>query len=280
MKILWATILFLCLSFSAFADQQTTVLTEKTSIGSAAVTLPYIDGSMESVLEKQANGLIKDTAAKLLKEIGNQGHLSYEVVLNRPSLVSLLLIAENDNRKAYSGLNIDLTTGKEFSVTDYFIDDDKVKGLLGDYENVLFSEKGFMIRKEKNAAYSSFVSYEQVIDSMRIGEAGRLMQIAKLTQNASGKILKLENCGLIALKLDSNPSTGYGWEMNCNSPAVVKVGSSFTIPSGKDSMTGVQGTEIIVLAVTKPGTYDIRMDYKRAWEKMRLHSFNFTVIVE
>jgi predicted secreted protein len=43
---------------------------------------------------------------------------------------------------------------------------------------------------------------------------------------------------------------------------------------------GAPGVEILVLAVTQPGTYNIRMDYKRSWEKMSLQSFNFTVIAE
>ena len=43
---------------------------------------------------------------------------------------------------------------------------------------------------------------------------------------------------------------------------------------------GAPGVEIMVLAVTEPGTYNIRMDYKRHWEKLSLQSFNFTVIAE
>lgn len=42
----------------------------------------------------------------------------------------------------------------------------------------------------------------------------------------------------MALKLDSNPSTGYGWQFACSSPAVSKVGSSFTIPRGDEERMG------------------------------------------
>ena len=45
MKILLTTLLCLCLSLPVLADQQTTVLTEQTSVGKATATLPYIDGS-------------------------------------------------------------------------------------------------------------------------------------------------------------------------------------------------------------------------------------------
>ncbi len=106
------------------------------------------------------------------------------------------------------------------------------------------------------------------------------MQLARLTENAAGKTLRLPQSGLIALKLDANPSTGYGWEMSCSSPDVSKVGSSFTIPRSDENKVGVPGVEILVLAVTKPGTYNVRMDYKRSWEKISLNSFSFTVVAE
>lgn len=280
MKILLTTLICLCLSLPALADQQTTVLQENTKVNKAAAVLPYIDGSNDAAQEKLANALVRDAANKLVKEVGGAGNVSYKVMLNRPSLVSILLEADNGGRKAYTGLNLDLTTGKEFTVTDFFVDNDEVKAALGNYDNVLFAEDGLWVRSGKNAAYSTFVPYSRLVASMRIGEAGRLMQIAKLTQNAANKTVILPKSGLLAIKLDSNPSTGYGWEMSCSSLAVSKVGSSFTIPSSDQERLGAPGIEILVLAVTQPGTYNIRMDYKRSWEKLSLQSFNFTVVAE
>ena len=280
MKILVTTLICLCLALPVFADQQTTVLNEQTALGKASASLPYIDGSNDAALEKQVNALVHDVAAKLAKEVSGAGSVSYKVMLNRPSVVSLLLEADNGGRKAYAGLNLDLTTGKEFGVTDFFVDDDNVKAALGNYNNVLFGEAGLYVREGKNAAYSNFVPYGKVLTSMRIGEAGRLLQMAKITEKAAGKTLKLPKSGLVAIKLDSNPSTGYGWEMSCASKNVAKVGSSFTIPGQQDERVGVPGTEILVLAVTQPGTYNVRMDYKRSWEKMSLQSFNFNIVAE
>lgn len=280
MKILVTTLICLCLALPVFADQQTTVLNEQTALGKASASLPYIDGSNDAALEKKVNALVHDVAAKLAKEVGGAGSVSYKVMLNRPSVVSLLLEADNGGRKAYAGLNLDLTTGKEFGVTDFFVDDDNVKAALGNYNNVLFGEAGLYVREWKNAAYSNFVPYGKVLTSMRIGEAGRLLQMAKITEKAAGKTLKLPKSGLVAIKLDSNPSTGYGWEMSCASKNVAKVGSSFTIPGQQDERVGVPGTEILVLAVTQPGTYNVRMDYKRSWEKMSLQSFNFNIVAE
>lgn len=279
MKLLITTFLCLMLALPAWADQQTTVLSEQTKLGKTESVLPYLDGATDTALEQEANSLIRTTAAELQKR--NGGSVSYQVMLNRPSLVSLLLTATNGSQQAYEGLNIDLTTGKEFTVTDFFVANDAVKAAVGDYSNVLFSEEGLLVRSKKGVAYEKLVPYSELTTSLRIGDAGRIMQIARLTAKAEGKTLHIPESGLVALKLDSNPSTGYGWEMSCSSTAVSKVGSSFTIPSGTpEKMVGVPGTEIIVLAVTQPGSYKVTMTYKRPWEKLSLKSFSFTVIAD
>ncbi|MGM9562018.1 MAG: protease inhibitor I42 family protein [Phascolarctobacterium sp.] len=278
MKVFLTTIICLLLCLPVFADQQTTVLQEQATINKASATLPYIDGSNDVAYEKQLNTLIRETATKLSKEVGG-GSVSYEVKLNRPSLVSILMCATNGSRTVYAGLNLDLTTGKEFTVTDFFVDKEEVQQALGDYERVLFAENGFYLQQEKYGEYSAFVPYAKVLNHMRIGEAGRIMQVARLTNAASGKTLVLDKPGLLALKLNANPSTGYSWQVSASSAAVTKVGSSFTIVREEEAMVGAPGTEIIFLNVQEPGTYTVNMEYKRPWEKLSLDKFSFTVVV-
>ena len=281
MKILLTTILCLLLCLPALADQQTTVLQEQATLGKASATLPYLDGSNDVEYEKQLNALIRATATKLSKEVGG-GVVSYAVKLNRPSLVSLLLTASNGKQVAYQGLNLDLTTGKEFTVTDFFVDKEQVQQALGDYSRVLFAEDGFYLQQEKYGAYDSFVPYNKLLDHMRIGEAGRIMQVARLTAAAGGKTLVLDKPGLLALKLASNPSTGYGWHVSTDSAYVVKVGSTFIIPREEEERqaVGVAGTEILFLNVQQPGTYKVQLEYKRPWERISLEKFSFTVIAQ
>ena len=278
MKVFLTTIICLLLCLPVFADQQTTVLQEQATINKASATLPYIDGSNDVAYEKQLNTLIRETATKLSKEVGG-GSVSYEVKLNRPSLVSILMCATNGSRTVYAGLNLDLTTGKEFTVTDFFVDKEEVQQALGDYERVLFAENGFYLQQEKYGEYSAFVPYAKVLNHMRIGEAGRIMQVARLTNAASGKTLVLDKPGLLALKLNANPSTGYSWQVSASSAAVTKVGTSFTIVREEEAMVGAPGTEIIFLNVQEPGTYTVNMEYKRPWEKLSLDKFSFTVVV-
>lgn len=278
LKSILTACLLLAFSVPAFADQQTTVLTEKVQLKRASLQIPFIDGSNDVALEKQANQLLREEAQKLAKDV--DGDVSFEVKLNRPSVISVLMQATDGTRTAYKGMNIDLTTGREFSVTDFFVDNDATKNALGNYENVLFGDEGLYVREEEDGPYSRYVPYADLLTSMRIGEAGRLLQISRLTANAADKMLEMDAGSLLALKLDSNPSTGYGWSVKKDQDAIVKVGSSFTMLNDNQQAMGAPGVEIMMLAAQKPGTYKVTLEYKRPWEQLTLNRFSFTVIVE
>ena len=189
----------------------------------------------------------------------------------------------SDDLVAYKGVNLDLTTGREFIVYDFFTKDEKVQETLGDYADVLFSEKGIFTRESERTGYTGFVPYSKLMASMRIGEAGRLVQVAKLTRNAEGKTLTVPNGSLLALKLDSNPTTGYRWIVTYPEGAenaIKNVGSSFIMPRGDDQRTGMPGVEILVFTAQEVGTYNLKFDYKRPWERLGSDSFNFTVVVK
>ena len=283
MKLLLTTLFCMLLALPAWADQQTTVLAEPTSIARSVGNVPVIDGSNDAVLEKKANAILKNYLEDLVDKVGHKGTFNYAVQLNRPSLVSILLQANNQERVAYKGVNLDLTTGKEFLVEDFFIQNEKVQAALGEYEDVMFAEKGIYTRANKKTGYTAFVPYGQLMDSIRIGEAGRLVQIAKLTRNAKDKVLTVEQGSLMALKLDSNPSTGYRWQATVvagEAAGIVTAGSSFIMPRAEEARVGSPGTEILMLTAQMPGTYKVLLEYKRPWEKSTLDSFSMTVVVK
>ncbi len=283
MKYVLAVLLSLLLCAPALADQQTTVLDEHASMGKITATLPYIDGNTEEMMEKQANSLIRNEARELAKALGGSGSISYEIVLNRPSLVGILLKASGSGQVLYRGLNIDLTSGREFTVNDFFIDNDAVRAELGEYGGLLFTEDGIRTRGNNAGPYTNLLPYAKFLPSIRIGEAGRLFQVARLTQNAADKTLRLKPGSLVALKLAANPSTGNRWEINLDADAqgkVQKAGSSFMMPQLNDKRTGMPGEEVIVLAVLEPGSMKVTMDYKRPWERKPLDSFTFTLDVK
>lgn len=282
-KILLSTCFCLLISASAFADQQTTVLTRNSSIGAATLTLPYIDGNLEVDFEKMANNIINTKAAEMLKRFGNKGEVDYTVSLNRPSVVSILLRASYDGKTIYDAVNVDLTSGREFGLNDFFVNSDKIKEVFGKNPDILFGEQGIYKRNNKNEDYEDYVPYKAILPFIRIGEAGRLLQIARLTKNVDGKILHMKAGNVFAMKLDANPSTGYSWNLkpsDKNKGRIVKVGSSFMMPAADDTRVGTPGTEIIMFAVGSEGTYNVTMEYKRPWEMFVNQSINFTIIAD
>ena len=96
-------------------------------------------------------------------------------------------------------------------------------------------------------------------------------------------MLTIPNGSLMAMKLDSNPTTGYRWVVTYPEGAenaIKNVGSSFIMPRGDDQRTGMPGVEILVFTAQEAGTYNLKLDYKRPWERVGIDSFNFTVVVK
>ena len=270
---------------SVFADQPTTVLTELKNGKQIVMEVPVIDGANNETLQRSANSLLRSAAVDAADKVGKQGNVTYEVTLNRPSLVSILLKATNRGRSYYRGVNIDLTTGREFGLDDFFFGGEGREKLLGkNAENVLFTENGIALAEKKGAAYDRVFSYQDLLPLSRIGDIGRLMSVWKLTENSDGKILTIKQGELFAFKLNANPSTGFQWvNMVSGGPAngIVKTGSSFMIPNSQKEQVGTPGIEFQFYAAKAPGTYQMKLSYQRPWEKLNgIRECNVTVIVK
>ena len=270
----------------ALADQPTTVLTEGRNTKGATVNVPYIDGANDETLEKAANQLLNDAAEDLAGKAGRGGTVSYEVTLDRPSLVSVLLTAKNGGSTYHRAVNVDLTSGKEFGLNGFFFDNDKRKELVGSKaENVLFTESGVRVADHKGGSYDRYYSYGQLVPCVRIGDIGRLLRVWKLTENAAGKSITVHKGDLLAIKLSANPTTGMQWIRTIDGPAngLVANGESFVMPrdTPTDSSGASAGTLIQFLGAMTPGTYTVRMSYQKPWDKMGgIRQFTYTVIVK
>jgi len=281
MKKIWiiATFLF-CICFSVFADQNTTVLTMQTKCSDATGILPYIDGANDINYQNKANNLIMATMREMVKSIGNNGSFSYSVQLNRASVVSILLKAQNGKKVCYKSLNIDLTDGQEFAISEFFVNDEKTKQIFGDFKSFVFTEQGVFLQTKKDDKYDKFVPFSDIMSSVRIGEAGRLFQIAKLTRKSENKILIVPKYNLIAIKLDANSTTGYKWDAELPpNGEIIKVGSSYIMRPLEKEQVGVPGNEVLFFSPVTSGKYIIKMFYHRAWEKFNVDQFQFTVVV-
>ena len=268
---LLAALLLFCQS--AFADQPTTVLTEVKSGKQVTLEIPVIDGANDEMFQRSANSVLRSAADDVADKVGKKGTVTYEVTLNRPSLVSVLLKGSNNKRSYFRAVNIDLTTGREFSLDEFFFGGEEREKLLGkNSENVLFTEDGIAFAEKKGAAYDRGFSYQELLPLSRIGDIGRLITVWKLTENSDGKILALKQGDLFAFKLNANPSTAGG---------IVKAGSSFMITNSQKEQTGTPGLEFQFYAAKLPGTYQFQLSYQRPWEKIAgVRECNVTVIVK
>ena len=270
---------------AAFADQPTTVLTELKSEKQVSMEIPVIDGANDAVFQRSANSVLRNAAEDVADIMGKKGTVTYEVTLNRPSLVSILLKGINGGRTYYRAVNIDLTTGREFTVDDFFFSSDEREKLLGKHaENVLFTEEGIAFSDKKGAAYTQKFSYQELLPLARIGDIGRLLTVWKLTETSHGKMLTVKKGDLFAFKLNANPSTGYQWVNTVSGgPAngLNKIGSSFVIPNSQREQVGTPGTEFQFFAAKEPGMYQLKLGYQRPWEKAgSIKECNVTIIVK
>lgn len=275
--------LILGLSTVAFAEQPTTVFSKVVATKNMQGEIPEIDGLRYTNLQKSVNGILNSKVKDLLAQVGGSGTVSYEVKLNRPSLVGILLKATNGCRTAYQAVNLDMTTGNEFSIRDFVGEGNAVHEILGAYEGVLFADNGIYTRTSSGAAYSNFVSYSKLFPLLRTGEAGRLLTVYGLTRAVEDKVVTVKAGELLALQLESNRTTGYSWFVEGNGYAgqFYELGRSYVLPgNAANNRTGMPGLEIIVFGAQEPGEYKVNMEYKRAWEKgSGFDKFSFTVKV-
>lgn len=275
--------LLLGLSSSCFADQYITVLGDRGTVGKVDAYVPYVDGNEDIFYEKKMNDAIDVAAQQMVRDLG-EGSLSYTVGLNRPSLVSILMIGtKKDGTQLQQALNLDLTTGEEFTIGDFYVADENLAGLIPKNSQVFFREDGIAYREKNTGAYDKFVPYRALATSLRIGEAGRIFKITRLTENCAGKEVALPEDGIFAMKLEAEPEQSYGWHLANEKELagkIKRIGSSFAVPNYKEAMDSkvrMLGVEFIMFAKSSDAPVKLRMEYRRGWEKKVARAFEFIV---
>ena len=282
-KILLLLLLVFCFAATALANGQITLLARSVNDGPVKGVIPEVDGINDVNMQKSINGVLKTRAYELARELPAEGVISYNQLLDKASIFSVVLQATTGDRTLYKAVNIDVTTGKECVLSDFFRDKEGFERVLDGYQDIVMGEAGVYTRNEKYSAYDRFVPYSALLRFVDIGEAGRLLTVHKITNAAADAALHIKAGELVAIKLDSNRSTGYTWELGSESKSsgVIEIGTSYLMPSGKDtSAVGAMGTDIIVIGTDKAGSFPVKLNYKRQWEKYPVSSMQFDLIVE
>ncbi len=89
-----------------------------------------------------------------------------------------------------------------------------------------------------------------------------VLAVLMLLLTACGKAKEPQT---VTLRFDSNPSTGYSWQVS-QSEELFDVESSYEENETDAPLSGAGGTETIVLTPKKAGTCEVTVSYMRPWE--------------
>jgi inhibitor of cysteine peptidase len=108
-------------------------------------------------------------------------------------------------------------------------------------------------------------------------------------ESYNGKEIQLAQGSILQVALNSNPTTGFKWELIQISDSTVleKVSDKFETPmikqkEGSPPIVGAGGKEFWQFKALKKGTAAISMEYSRPWEggEKGVNKFNLTVVVQ
>lgn len=282
-KTIFLMLFLFCFTTNVLANGQTTLLSRSVKEATCTGTIPEVDGITDDNLRKSINEVLRTRFQELSKALPGGCTITYYPLLNKASIFSVMLEATGEGKTLYQGVNIDITTGKECLSADFFRDKEGLSSALGNYEDFVFAEAGVYTRKDKYATYESFVPYAFLLQYVDIGEAGRFLSVYRLTNAAAGCVLRVKAGDLIAIKLDSNRSTGYVWQLaqTSKNEGLLEVGTSYVMAANAEKNSiGASGMDIIVLGCVKPGKYPIKFEYKKQWEKYAVSFLEFELVVE
>ncbi len=90
----------------------------------------------------------------------------------------------------------------------------------------------------------------------------------EVTAKDQNQIVRAAIGNLVRITLESNPSTGYNWELRDFDYGVADFYSSDLVARKTDGnvLFGAPGDTVITIQAVKPGTRDITLVYRRQWE--------------
>lgn len=87
----------------------------------------------------------------------------------------------------------------------------------------------------------------------------------KLTETF--KDITIKSGESFAVWLDSNPSTGYGWQISVSSGKASVVSTDFAAAASPRNVVGAGGTMKHIFKAESEGTIELTAEYRRPWEK-------------
>lgn len=99
------------------------------------------------------------------------------------------------------------------------------------------------------------------------------------TEAQNGKTIVIDKGDSLVISLESNPSTGYRWQVGKNDDAILKLIGEPAFHPGAHHLIGEPGHLIFKFKAISTGSDAIELGYVRPWEKDAAPAKSFGVIV-
>ncbi len=97
--------------------------------------------------------------------------------------------------------------------------------------------------------------------------AASLIATSCSTTSVDKNSLTAEKGATLTIRLEGNPSTGYGWEASEISPNLTLIEKRFEDTRTDPQLVGAPGIFVFTFKALEVGTGSVRLDYLRPWEK-------------
>ena len=114
--------------------------------------------------------------------------------------------------------------------------------------------------------------------------SGCMISGKTLTENDNGKNLNLKVNDIITIKLESNMTTGYKWNLSndTDSNIITLISSDYKTVNAEETLIGGGGYETFNFKTKSKGSTAIILTYNRPWEKGKepAKTYKINIVVE
>jgi len=120
---------------------------------------------------------------------------------------------------------------------------------------------------------------EARIATQAANEGMHANSLVTIGDSDSGKTITVPKGGKLIVRLASNPTTGYQWQISSLDQEYLKpVGEPvYELPT--TDRIGSGGTQVFTFITLKPGKTMLVLDYERSWEKKPVKKFTVTILI-
>ena len=105
----------------------------------------------------------------------------------------------------------------------------------------------------------------------------------RITDADNGKQISIKPGDVVTVTLESNPTTGYSWQvMEIDNAILIQDGDpEYKQSSGSDGLVGAGGTETFHFRAVGSGNASLELGYMRPWESVPpIQTFTIQVVVQ